>query len=104
VDYTDNVSPICLVPSCFDGDDQTVTAMGWGHTTDGGKNSHVLRHADLAVVNNDRCKLDWKESEMPNGALCAYAKGQDTCQVSLVALDNFDILYHRRICVIIQIS
>ncbi|EFX87134.1 hypothetical protein DAPPUDRAFT_236105 [Daphnia pulex] len=80
VRYTDNVSPICLVPECFDGDDQTVTAMGWGHTSDGGQNSHVLRHADLTVVNNDQCKLDWGDSKLPNSALCAFAKGKDACK------------------------
>jgi hypothetical protein len=82
VDYTDNVSPICLVPSCFDGDDQTVTAMGWGHLQSDGENSHVLRHADLTVVNNDQCKEQVNDGGLPDSALCAYAEGQDTCQVS----------------------
>ncbi|XP_046643312.1 trypsin epsilon-like isoform X5 [Daphnia pulicaria] len=80
VTYTDKVSPICLVPSCFDGDDQTVTAMGWGHTSDGGKNSHVLRHTDLTVVNNDRCKFKVQNEHLADSALCAYADGRDTCQ------------------------
>ncbi|XP_046643306.1 chymotrypsin-1-like isoform X3 [Daphnia pulicaria] len=80
VDYTDNVSPICLVPSCFDGDDQTVTAMGWGHLQSDGENSHVLRHADLTVVNNDQCKEQVNDGGLPDSALCAYAEGQDTCQ------------------------
>ncbi|EFX87135.1 hypothetical protein DAPPUDRAFT_43928, partial [Daphnia pulex] len=80
VTYTDKVSPICLVPSCFDGADQTVTAMGWGHTTDGGQNSHVLRHTDLTVVNNEQCKIAVQNKYLADSALCAYAEGRDTCQ------------------------
>ncbi|XP_046457798.1 trypsin alpha-4-like [Daphnia pulex] len=80
VDYTENVSPICLVPKCFNGDEKTVTAMGWGHLQSDGENSHVLRHADLSVVNNNRCKEEVDDGDLPDSALCAYAEGQDTCQ------------------------
>lgn len=82
VEYTENVSPICLVPKCFNGDKKTVTAMGWGHLQSDGENSHVLRHADMSVVNNNRCKEEVDDEDLPDSALCAYAEGQDTCQVS----------------------
>lgn len=96
VKYTKNVAPICLVPECFDGDDETVTAMGWGHLQSDGENSHVLRHADLTVVNNEQCKEDVNDAALPDSALCALAPKQDSCQVSRTGQSQSK--WHIRIC------
>jgi hypothetical protein len=35
VEYTDTISPVCLVPDCFDDDSgQSVIAMGWDSPND----------------------------------------------------------------------
>jgi hypothetical protein len=83
VEYTDTISPVCLVPNCLNDDSgQAVIAMGWGDTTDGGSNSDYLRHAQLSTVPLSKCSRKWGGSIDSTQMLCAFKEGQDTCQVS----------------------
>ena len=88
VEYTDSISPVCLVPNCLnDENEQEVTAMGWGDTKFNGSASDYLRSAEFTTVPNDKCRethSDLIDSQM----LCSYREGKDTCQVMS------DVIYH----------
>lgn len=85
VEYTDTISPVCLVPECFDDDgNRQAIAMGWGHTQSGGLNSDYLRHAFLSTVPFSKCQKKYGDKIDETKMLCAFKKGQDTCQVSTV--------------------
>ncbi|EFX87196.1 hypothetical protein DAPPUDRAFT_33661, partial [Daphnia pulex] len=76
VEYTDTISPVCLVPSCLNDDSgQAVIAMGWGDTTDGGSNSDYLRHAQLSTVPPSKCSRKWGGGIDSTRMLCAYKEG-----------------------------
>jgi hypothetical protein len=81
VEYTDTISPVCLVPDCLNDDnEQQVTAMGWGNTEFEGNASDFLRFADFTTVPNDKCRVI--HSNLVSSQLCAYSnKGKGTCQV-----------------------
>ncbi|XP_046643309.1 chymotrypsin-1-like [Daphnia pulicaria] len=81
VEYTDTISPICLVPNCLnDESGQAVIAMGWGDTTDGGKDSDYLRHAELSTVSDAKCRRGHGRFFDGEHMFCAFKEGQDTCQ------------------------
>jgi hypothetical protein len=82
-----------MVPECFNSDGLPVTAMGWGNTETGGSNSDVLRHATLTVVDNKQCKVKLDDDELAPSTLCAYAEGQDACQVSRITNVYGEIFY-----------
>ncbi len=100
MEYTDNISPVCLVPKCFEDDEnQEVIAMGWGNTKYKGDNSDYLRHAYLSTVPFAKCQRKWDGEVDEDMMLCAYKKGQDTCQVSSrdESGNNF-IMIHYFVC------
>ncbi|EFX87193.1 hypothetical protein DAPPUDRAFT_312667 [Daphnia pulex] len=81
VEYTDTISPVCLVPSCLnDESGQAVIAMGWGHTTAGGSNSDYLRFAQLSTVSDAKCRKSHGRFFNGEHMFCAFKEGQDTCQ------------------------
>lgn len=85
MEYTDTISPVCLVPNCLNDDSgQAVIAMGWGDTTDGGKDSDYLRHAELSTVSDAKCRRGHGRFFDGEHMFCAFKEGQDTCQVSNV--------------------
>ena len=82
VEYTKTISPICLPPACFVGDNTIAIGMGWGNTKSDRKNSEFLRHANLKIVSNVDCQAIFKEDDnIVDHMMCAYAHGKDTCQV-----------------------
>jgi hypothetical protein len=89
VQYTETISPVCLVPDCInDENEQEVTAMGWGTTKFRGTFSDFLRTAEFTTVPNNKCRETYKDL-VDNQMLCAYKEGKDTCQVN-----NSDVIYN----------
>jgi hypothetical protein len=85
VEYTDSISPVCLVPDCLnDENEQEVTAMGWGTTQSEGVTADYLRTAGFTTVPNDKCR-ETHSNLVDNQMLCAYKEGKDTCQVYLTS-------------------
>jgi hypothetical protein len=59
VEFTENISPICLPQKCMDVKfvGRSVTAMGWGYMKeDSGIESDYLRSASLDVISNAKCQ------------------------------------------------
>lgn len=76
VQYTDTISPVCLVPNCLkDDNEQEVTAMGWGKTKSGGMNSDFLRYAQLSTVTNAKCQEAHFDDIYDDQSVCAYKAG-----------------------------
>jgi hypothetical protein len=82
VEYTDSISPVCLVPDCLnDENEQEVTAMGWGTTQSEGGTADYLRFAELSTVPRAKCEKVHGEKFMADQMICAYKEGENTCQV-----------------------
>ena len=82
VEYTDTISPVCLVPDCLnDENEQEVTTMGWGDPKSYGKNSDDLRFAELSTVPRVKCEKIHGENFVADQMLCVYKEGENTCQV-----------------------
>lgn len=61
-------------------DGSVVTAIGFGHTEQGGSGSTVLREVQVNVVNSDSCNDSYFGNLRANMHLCAAADGRDSCQ------------------------
>ena len=82
MEYTETISPVCLVPDCLnDDDEQEVTAMGWGKTKFEGNTSDVLRSAGFTTVPNDKCQESYSEEMIDSSQFCAYTEGKGPCKV-----------------------
>ncbi|XP_057380192.2 venom protease-like [Daphnia carinata] len=81
VEYTDNIQPICLSPTCLVTDGLEAIGMGWGYIKSGGPDSEYLRHAVLPVVGNKECQeIYGDKDDIRDTMLCAYGGAKDTCQ------------------------
>jgi len=62
-------------------DGQTLTAAGYGRTSEGGSVSDVLKDVDVPKVSDDACKSVWPKGYMADIMICAGGKeGRGTCQ------------------------
>jgi hypothetical protein len=92
VEYTKTISPICLPPACFVGDNTIAIGMGWGNTKSDRKNSEVLRHANLKIVSNEDCQAVYKEDDdITDHLMWAYAHGK-TLAKYCIYLFKFNVL------------
>lgn len=57
----------------------TVTAIGWGATSEGGSTSYKLREVNLSVVGQNQCQLIYGPTVTDN-MICAGGEGKDACQ------------------------
>jgi trypsin len=57
----------------------TVTAIGWGATSEGGSTSYNLREVNLSAVSYNQCLLVYGPTVTEN-MLCAGGPGKDACQ------------------------
>lgn len=57
----------------------TVTAIGWGATSEGGSTSYKLREVNLSVVSQSQCQLIYGPTVTDN-MICAGGEGKDACQ------------------------
>jgi len=81
ITYSRTISPVCL-PFNYANDefqDQTVSASGWGTTSQGGSVSNQLREVNLPVLTTEQCKRYYPNQITPN-MICTYQPGKDTCQ------------------------
>lgn len=84
---TSKHNPGCLWQTFNIRSDLDAVAVGYGHTSFGGRSSNVLQKVNLTVVSNSQCSRYWpRSSELPssilNTQLCAadINKVMDTCQ------------------------
>lgn len=81
VSFTREISPVCLpwnYPNDeFDG--ETVSASGWGTTSQGGSVSNTLREVDLPVLTTQQCR-QYYPGQITDNMICTYNPGKDTCQ------------------------
>ncbi|XP_046462622.1 trypsin alpha-3-like [Daphnia pulex] len=66
----------CSPASTYAG--QSALISGWGTTSSGGSISQTLLKANVQVLDNTACKLQY--STLTNNMICAAAPGKDTCQ------------------------
>jgi len=81
VTYTSTISPVCL-PWNYRSDEfagTTITASGWGTTTQGGQTSSTLREVDLPVLTTAQCS-QYYPGQITSNMICTYQPGKDTCQ------------------------
>lgn len=55
-----------------------LTVMGWGDTTEGGEQSHVLLETQLNYVESSTCEETYED--LTDNMMCAGAEGKDSCQ------------------------
>ncbi len=55
-----------------------VITAGWGLTTEGGKQSLILREVTVPIVASKQCKSSY--SELTDNMICAGEVGKDSCQ------------------------
>ena len=74
------------MPSLDDGSysdaDTTATVAGWGHTSEDGSTSDVLRAVDLKLLANTQCETDGYAGDLYDSMICAIADlegGEDSC-------------------------
>lgn len=90
VEYTDTISPVCLVPDCFDDDSgQSVIAMGWEYSPRPHeietKNSAFLGLVRLSTLPMTTCLTkDADGNHNEDLELCAQKECGDFCRVSNV--------------------
>ncbi|KAI9370023.1 trypsin-like cysteine/serine peptidase domain-containing protein [Aspergillus egyptiacus] len=59
----------------------TVTATGWGATSEGGATSEVLQYVDVPVVGRQECASSYAGyGEVTEAMICAGESGKDACQ------------------------
>jgi len=78
---TATISPVCL-PWNYANDNfsgTTVTASGWGTTSQGGSVSNTLREVDLPVLTTEQC-AQYMPGQVTQNMICTYQPGKDTCQ------------------------
>ena len=78
------------MPSLDDGSysdaDTTATVAGWGHTSEGGLTSDVLRSVDLKLLTNAQCETygyGYPWGPIADSDICAIGDlegGEDACQ------------------------
>ena len=75
-----------IMPSLDDGSysdaDTTATVAGWGHTSEGGLTSDVLRSVDLKLLTNAQCET-YGYGYIADSTICAIGDlegGEDACQ------------------------
>jgi len=81
ITFTNSISPVCL-PFNYANDEfsgTTVTASGWGTTTQGGSVSNVLKEVDLPVLTTAQCS-EYYRGQLTERMICTYLPGKDTCQ------------------------
>lgn len=61
-------------------DNELVTVIGFGVTSDGGFQSYLLREVTINVVNFSTCNFDYSGSIFNDSMICAAAAGKDSCQ------------------------
>ncbi|CAL8070464.1 unnamed protein product [Orchesella dallaii] len=97
-----SIKPVCLptekdLKKFFVGENATV--VGWGHTSDMGEETDVLRRAEVQVVSNEECLKHYPT--ITDSMLCAYTPGKDACQgdsggpLLLMAGDDEDNTYQQ---------
>ncbi|CAB3225368.1 unnamed protein product [Arctia plantaginis] len=79
-------------------DNESMWAVGWGETSQGGYESEQLRHVEVKVINQNTCKTLYKHLRpIDDNALCAgwlNGGGHDQCQ-----RDSGSPLYHKGVVV-----
>jgi len=79
--FSNTISPVCL-PFNYANDDfdgTTVTASGWGTTSQGGQVSNTLKEVDLPVLTTQQCSR-YYPGQITENMICTYNPGKDTCQ------------------------
>ncbi|NNF70391.1 MAG: serine protease, partial [Acidimicrobiia bacterium] len=83
---TSGYSPVDLATSSDAGlysGGTTATAIGWGHTSEGGSSSDVLMEVAIPTLSDATCSFILGSDFIPSIELCAgdiYNGGEDTCQ------------------------
>ena len=75
-----NLQPITVAsPSAgnFAGDLCTIT--GWGKTSSIGGLPSILQRADMTVMTNAACTLDWSAAQINDGHICVTAPSSSAC-------------------------
>ena len=58
----------------------TMTIMGWGLTSDGGKQSNELLEADVLKFDTSECSKNYQPDPVTDNMFCAEDVGVDACQ------------------------
>jgi hypothetical protein len=61
-------------------DDQSVTVMGFGATSEDGDISQILRKVEIKKDTDDDCRSVYFNSYRPEVMVCASDPNQDSCQ------------------------
>ncbi|CAH1105990.1 unnamed protein product [Psylliodes chrysocephalus] len=76
--FSDYIKPICLPPSNFNHNNESVIIAGWGRTKVGGTYSEVLNKAILPIVDQEFCNR--LGLTLTSGQIClGLGDGLDTC-------------------------
>ena len=81
----DNITMPLLDDGSYSDADTNATVAGWGHTSDGGSASDVLRSVDLKLLTNAQCKTLYgiDRGVLVDSMICAIGDlegGEDACQ------------------------
>merc|ERR1712080_488132 len=79
--YTETIRPICLPCSLANTnfEKKELTVSGWGHTTEDGSMSDVMRAVNLPFLSNPKCKETYG-AYIRDTSMCAGVGGKDSCQ------------------------
>ncbi|XP_065221063.1 venom protease-like [Planococcus citri] len=88
VTFNENVRPICILSSTQHRSNDFYAnklpfIAGWGATAWRGSSSSYLQHAQIEIVDNDRCARNYSTQRtalIDERVLCAGGGGKDTCQ------------------------
>ena len=79
----DSITMPLLDDGSYSDADTTATVAGWGHTSDGGSTSNVLRSVDLKLLTNAECETYGYKGDLVDSEICAIGRlegGEDACQ------------------------
>ncbi|XP_065221064.1 venom protease-like [Planococcus citri] len=88
VTFNENVRPICILSGSQYKSDEFYSRkipfiVGWGAADWRGSSSSYLQHAQIEIVDNDRCARNYstrRTALIDERVLCAGGGGKDTCQ------------------------
>lgn len=85
VNFSNNISPICLHKSNHGYNGYMATVIGWGSLKENGQQPNILQKVTIPIWSNEMCRLKYGTAApggITDGMLCAGKVDKDSCSVS----------------------
>ncbi|KAK9505041.1 hypothetical protein O3M35_009191 [Rhynocoris fuscipes] len=81
VQYTKNISPVCLPQAGLDPSGRHGTVVGWGRTSEGGSLAGIIQEVQVPILTLQQCRATkYRPSRITPNMICAGRGIQDSCQ------------------------